>query len=249
MTGLAHSACAHLSQANHVERAHGQLEALADFAQQGSVFELHVVKEQFQVRCAAQAHHHLVFADGEACQALVDHEHGNFLLTRFGRDQEKVTPDAVADEVLATVEYPALVVLHSCGFYACRVRACTWLGDGDGAGACALDGGLEPAIDLLAFAVQEGLIHIAKGAANDDVGGMAKLLLAQDAVQVGQASAAKVFGHVHAVQAQSFGLFVQGFGLGFVQIAFFFHLVFQRLAFLSDETAHRINQHFLFVVE
>ena len=97
--------------------------------------------------------------------------------------------------------------------------------------------------------MQQRFVHITKGTANQNVSGVAKLFFAQDAVQVGQAAAAQVFGHVHAVQAKGLGLVVQGLGLGVVKGAGLLDLVFERLAFFGNETAHRFDQHFLFVVE
>jgi hypothetical protein len=107
VAGLAHRARADLRQAHHVERAHRQLEALAALGQQRQRLQHQVVEEEFDVRRAADAHHLLVLADGEAGQALVDHEHRNFLVAGAGRDQEEVAPLAVADEVLGAVEHPA----------------------------------------------------------------------------------------------------------------------------------------------
>lgn len=75
--------------------------------------------------------------------------------------------------------------------------------------------------------MQQRLIDIAKGAADRDVGGMAELFFAQDAVQVGQATTAEFGRHVHAIQTQGLGLLMEGLCFRIVQETVVFDLVFK----------------------
>src|SRR5450830_1678203 len=110
-------------------------------------------------------------------------------------------------------------------------------------------GGTQPALDLLALALEQGFIDGAEGAADQDVAGVAELLLAQDAVHHAQATAAMFGRDVEAVQAQGLGFFVHGTGLVGGQKALLLDLVFERLQFFGDESTHGVDHHFLFVVE
>ena len=257
MAGLAHRTRTDLGESHHIERTHGQLEALALLTQQRNGFEWHVVKEQFQVGGAAQAHHHLVFAHGEAGQPLVHHEHADFsgtcavrALASLGGHQEEVAPLAVADEVFATIQHPtAIGLLDGASLDTRRVRASTRFGNGNCTGAGTRHRRFEPTVHLRALAMQQGLIHIAKGATDQIVGGVAELFLTQDAVQVGQATTAQFGRHVHRVQAQFFGLVVHGQCLRLRQAAVQLELVFEGLEFIGDESTYGVDHHFLFVVE
>ena len=152
--------------------------------------------------CAADAHHFLVFAHGEARQTFIDHEHRDAFLTGLGRDQKKVRPVPIADEVFAAIQHPAVTRWASMGFDARCVRARPRLGDRNSAGACARHGGFEPAVNLRTFAMQERLIHVAKGAADQDVRSVAELFFTQDAVEVGEAAAAERLRHVQGIQTK-----------------------------------------------
>jgi predicted dehydrogenase len=112
--------------------------------------------------------------------------------------------------------------------------------------------GLEPALDLLALAFEDGLVHVAEGAADQDVGGVAELLFAQDAVHGREAAATQRLGNVHGVEAERLGLALLwiAFGLGrFFEKALVLDLVFERLELVLDEATHGVDHHFLLVVE
>ena len=57
--------------------------------------------------------------------------------------------------------------------------------------ALAAHGRLQPALDLLAIAFEQHLVDVAEGAADEDVGGAAELLLGQHVVDRAEPAAAK----------------------------------------------------------
>jgi hypothetical protein len=99
------------------------------------------------------------------------------------------------------------------------------------------------------LALQQRLVDVAEGAADQDVAGVAELLLAEDAVHRAQAAAAQRLGHVHRPQAQGLGLLVDGQRRVARQRAAVLDALFERLEFLLDETPHGVEQHLLFVAE
>lgn len=248
------TARAHLGQAHHVERPHGQLEALACLTEQGDGLQHHVVEEQLDVGRAAQPHHGLVLAHGQAGQGIVHQEHRDLfaagLVACFGRHQEEIAPQAIADEVLATVEHPAAVgLLARRGADALGVRARARFGDGDGAGALAPHRGAQPAFDLCAAALQQRLVDVAEGAADEDVAGVAELLFAEDAVHRAEAAAAVLGGHVQGVEAEGAGFGEDGAGRVGVELPIRLDALLQRLQLGLDEATHGLDHHLLFVVQ
>ena len=97
--------------------------------------------------------------------------------------------------------------------------------------------------------MQQWLIDVAEGAADQVVAGVAELLFTQDTVQVGQVAATQLAGHVECVQAQFLGLLVDSERFVFGQEALVFKLVFEGAEFFGDESTHGVDHHFLFVVE
>ena len=82
------------------------------------------------------------------------------------------------------------------------VGAGAGLGDRDRAGALAAHRGQQPALLLRGVALEQRLVDVAERAPDQDVLGVAELLLDQHRVDRGQAAAAVFGGNVHRVEAE-----------------------------------------------
>ena len=166
-----------------------------------------------------------------------------------GGDEEEIGKGAVADEMLVSRQAPAVSGAHGARLDPRRVRACAGLGDGYRSRALAAHGRLEPALDLLALAFEQHLIDVAEGAADEDVGRAAELLLREHVIDGREAPAAELRGNVHRIEPERLGLLVNRLGEFGPQRAGLFDLVLERLKLLGDEAADGFDEHALFVAE
>ena len=243
----AHRAGADVRQPDARDAVHDQLEAATDLAEHGIGRDGALVERQLRVAIAPVAHHRLHPRDLEARRALVDQEQRDaaaraLLAVGQGHHDDVVGDVAVADEVLAAVEDPAVALQSGGGRDRRRVGARAGLGDGHGADLVAAHRGPQVALGLVGVAGQQHRIDLAEDAADQGVGGLAELLLDQAHGDVVEPAAAAGLGHVHGEQAELLRLAAharQGLGR---HVAEPLGLVLERLHLLGDEAAHGVDE-------
>ena len=236
-----------------VQGLHGDLEALALFAQQILLGNDAVLKDQVAGGGAADAHLLLVLAGGEAGEVLLHDEGRDAVvalgLVSHGEHHEGIGHVAVGDEALGTVEDVVVALQHRQGLLAGGVCAGVGLGQAEGTDLLAGEqvGQILPLL-LLGAVLKDGGAAQGSVGRNDNSSGAADLGQLLHAHGVGQnvaAGAAVLLGEVNTHHPQLGHLLdgLHGEPLLFVD------LLSQRLHFVLGEFTVHLPEHLLLVCQ
>ena len=121
---------------------------------------------------------------------------------RYRGDDKKVGIKTIRDEMLGSVQHPAIAVTHSSGCDGGGVGPGRGLGEGHGKGSRATNSRQQICLNLRVGAFQQDFIHIAESAADQNITGATELLLGDHPVENRQ-TATTIFGrNIHRIKTK-----------------------------------------------
>jgi hypothetical protein len=129
------------------------------------------------------------------------------------------------------------------------IRSRARLGEAQRKRALAAHCGLQPACALLRRSQQQDLVHVAEGAPDENVAGMAELLLGEAGIDHGKAAAAILRGDIDRVEADGLRFLEDRARFGWIECLACFHLFLERDQLSGDEAPRGFDEHPLLLAE